>query len=97
PFKAATRVRIPSGSLRHSCSSALASRERPMPKGKNVLGTELAVCCRSPRTGFYRTGYCDTGPGDVGLHVVCARMTDEFLDFSRDQGNDLSTPVPEWN
>lgn len=68
-----------------------------MPKGKNVLGTDLAICCRSPRTGFYRTGFCDTGPGDVGLHIVCARMTAEFLEFSRDQGNDLSTPVPEWN
>jgi uncharacterized protein (DUF2237 family) len=64
---------------------------------KNVLGTPLQLCCRRPRTGFYRTGYCDTGAGDVGIHVVCARMTDEFLEFSRDAGNDLSTPVPEWN
>ena len=62
---------------------------------KNVLGEPLAVCCTSPRTGFYRTGRCDTGPGDLGLHVVCARVTAEFLAFSRARGNDLTTPVPE--
>jgi hypothetical protein len=46
-------------------------------------------------TGFYRTGRCDTGLGDDGLHVICAQMTEEFLDFSRSRGNDLSTPHPE--
>jgi uncharacterized protein len=66
-----------------------------MTGAKNVLGEPLAVCCTSPRTGFYRTGRCDTGPGDVGLHVVCARVTAEFLAFSRARGNDLSTPFPE--
>ncbi len=50
----------------------------------------------NPKTGFYRTGFCDTGGGDVGIHVVCARMTEDFLQFSRERGNDLSTPVPEW-
>jgi uncharacterized protein len=62
---------------------------------KSVLGRPLATCCRKPRTGFYRTGRCDTGPGDLGLHVVCARVTEEFLAFSRAHGNDLTTPVPE--
>lgn len=62
---------------------------------KNVLGQPLATCCTNPRTGFYRTGRCDTGPEDFGLHLVCARMTDAFLAFSRERGNDLSTPVPE--
>jgi uncharacterized protein (DUF2237 family) len=62
---------------------------------KNVLGKPLKTCCTDPMTGFYRTGTCDTGPGDVGLHVVCARMTAEFLKFSRSRGNDLSTPFPE--
>jgi uncharacterized protein (DUF2237 family) len=62
---------------------------------KNVLGTRLATCCKSPPTGFYRTGTCDTGREDLGLHIVCAEMTDEFLRFSRERGNDLSTPVPE--
>ena len=66
-----------------------------MRKPKNVLGTELGVCCTSPMTGFYRTGCCETGPEDLGLHLVCAQMTEEFLGFSRARGNDLSTPRPE--
>ncbi len=47
-------------------------------------------------TGFYRDGFCKTGPGDVGLHTVCAVMTDEFLEFSSARGNDLTTPRPEY-
>lgn len=62
----------------------------------NVLGTELRSCCKVPVTGFYRDGYCRTGPGDVGLHTVCARMTKEFLDFSASRGNDLVTPQPHF-
>jgi len=62
---------------------------------KNVLGGRLEPCSTSPRTGFYRDGCCNTGPEDVGLHVVCAQMTDDFLAFSAEQGNDLSTPAPE--
>jgi uncharacterized protein (DUF2237 family) len=58
----------------------------------NVLGTDLRCCCSDPLTGFYRDGYCRTGPGDVGLHTVCARMTEQFLDFSFSRGNDLVTP-----
>jgi len=50
-----------------------------------------------PVTGFYRNGRCDTGPGDHGLHILCAKMTQEFLDFSVEQGNDLVTPMPEFN
>ena len=64
---------------------------------KNVLGTELELCCMSPRTGFYRDGVCRTGKEDLGLHVVCAEMTEEFLEFSMNQGNDLSTPNPEFD
>ena len=63
----------------------------------NVLGGELQCCCRSPMTGFYRDGFCKTGPGDTGMHTVCIEATAEFLEFSREQGNDLSTPVPEWD
>ncbi len=63
---------------------------------RNVFGAPLACCCTSPRTGFYRDGYCHTGPQDVGSHTVCAVMTAEFLDFSRRRGNDLSTPRPEF-
>lgn len=61
----------------------------------NVLGTSLKCCCKRPLTGFYRDGYCRTGPFDRGVHVVCAEMTEEFLEFSAEAGNDLSTPVPE--
>jgi uncharacterized protein (DUF2237 family) len=64
--------------------------------GRNVLGGELEPCCLDPVTGFYRDGTCRTGAQDVGLHVVCAEMTAEFLAFSREVGNDLSTPRPEW-
>ncbi|HEY7945543.1 MAG: DUF2237 family protein [Burkholderiales bacterium] len=66
-----------------------------MADDKNVLGQELAPCSNSPRTGFYRDGCCNTGPEDLGLHVICAQMTAGFLDFSRAHGNDLSTPAPE--
>ncbi|MBX3011757.1 MAG: DUF2237 domain-containing protein [Caldilineaceae bacterium] len=63
---------------------------------KNVLGETLEVCCTEPMTGFYRDGCCRTGADDVGIHVVCAQMTEEFLEFSRQRGNDLSTPRPEF-
>jgi len=62
----------------------------------NVLGTPLEPCSLDPMTGFYRNGCCDTGAEDQGVHVVCAVMTEEFLAFSRAQGNDLSTPVPMY-
>lgn len=63
---------------------------------RNVFGAPLACCCTSPLTGFNRDGYCHTGPQDVGSHTVCARMTEEFLAFSRRRGNDLVTPRPEF-
>ncbi|RYD76714.1 MAG: DUF2237 domain-containing protein [Verrucomicrobiaceae bacterium] len=63
----------------------------------NVLGTPLEPCGFDPITGFYRDGCCRTGPGDRGLHTVCAEMTADFLAFSRARGNDLSTPVPEYD
>jgi uncharacterized protein (DUF2237 family) len=61
----------------------------------NVLGGELLACSFDPLTGFYRDGSCSTGADDDGTHVICARMTEAFLDFSRSRGNDLSTPRPE--
>ena len=64
---------------------------------KNVLGTDLQTCSASPLTGFYRDGCCNTGADDVGLHMVCAEMTAEFLEFSKIRGNDLSTPMPMFN
>ncbi len=63
---------------------------------KNILGSDLAGCCTSPMTGFYRDGFCRTDEHDEGRHVVCAIMTDPFLEFSRSRGNDLSTPRPEF-
>jgi uncharacterized protein (DUF2237 family) len=63
---------------------------------KNVLGTNLISCSTDPLTGFYRDGCCNTGAEDHGLHLVCTEVTAEFLEFSREVGNDLSTPRPEW-
>lgn len=63
---------------------------------RNVLGGALAACSMQPLTGFFRNGCCDTSAQDVGSHTVCAVMTAEFLAFSRQRGNDLSTPRPEF-
>ncbi|NBV00846.1 MAG: DUF2237 domain-containing protein [Burkholderiaceae bacterium] len=63
---------------------------------RNVLGEPLSPCSFEPLTGFYRDGCCKTGPDDVGSHLVCAIMSDEFLQFSYQRGNDLITPRPEW-
>jgi len=64
---------------------------------KNVLGGNLELCCSSPVTGFYRDGFCQTGDRDIGVHVICAEVTDEFLDYTKAQGNDLRTPAPMFN
>ncbi len=60
----------------------------------NVLGKELEPCSTEPLTGFYRDGCCNTGADDLGVHSVCAEVTEEFLAFSKSVGNDLSTPRP---
>ncbi|MEM8713824.1 MAG: DUF2237 domain-containing protein [Planctomycetota bacterium] len=62
----------------------------------NVFGEPLQGCCTDPMTGFFRDGSCRTGEDDHGRHTVCARMTEEFLVFSRAKGNDLITPIPEY-
>ncbi len=67
-----------------------------MAKAKNVLGTPLKTCSTEPMTGFFRDGCCNTGPEDKGAHTVCAQMTEAFLEFSKEQGNDLSTPRPQF-
>jgi len=67
-----------------------------MTQARNVIGGELETCCTSPMTGFYRDGVCRTGAGDMGAHVVCSQVTEEFLVFSKSKGNDLSTPVPVY-
>lgn len=63
---------------------------------KNVFGGELIACSTDPMTGFFRTGTCDTCGEDAGMHTVCAEVTDEFLQFSQQAGNDLTTPRPEY-
>jgi uncharacterized protein (DUF2237 family) len=62
----------------------------------NVLGSPLELCSNNPLTGFYRNGNCATGPSDSGTHVVCARVTEAFLTFTKSRGNDLSTPSPVY-
>jgi hypothetical protein len=59
-----------------------------------VIGENLEPCSYDPLTGFYRDGCCNTGADDGGAHVVCARVTAEFLEFSKSIGNDLSSPQP---
>lgn len=79
-----------------------ADEETPAtPSSTNVLGTSLTPCCENVRntsigTGFYRNGFCSTGEQDLGRHTVCVQVTDEFLEFSKSVGNDLSTPAPQY-
>jgi uncharacterized protein (DUF2237 family) len=63
---------------------------------RNVLGQPLATCGTTPMTGFYRDGCCNTGPDDQGLHTICCVVTEDFLRVSRELGNDLSTPMPQY-
>jgi uncharacterized protein (DUF2237 family) len=64
---------------------------------RNVLGGRLESCSADPLTGFYRDGHCRTGPGDVGSHTICAVVSAEFLEFQQSIGNDLSTPIPQYD
>ncbi len=70
-----------------------------MPKSNelNILGTALQPCCNSPATGYFRDGFCRTIQEDSGTHILCAVVTQEFLDFTKSRGNDLSTPIPQFN
>ncbi len=71
--------------------------EVQMKTGLNVYKKPLQNCCTDPMTGFYRNGLCLTGADDHGTHIVCAQVTDEFLQFSKARGNDLITPIPEYH
>ena len=71
--------------------SSLGSMEQ-----NNVFGEPLEVCSVEPLTGFYRDGYCNTGPDDLGSHTVCTVVTAEFLEHQKSVGNDLSTPHPQF-
>ena len=63
----------------------------------NVYGKEIETCCDNPITGFFRNGLCDTCKEDLGVHTVCILATEDFLNFSKMVGNDLSTPNPEYD
>lgn len=67
-----------------------------MSQPRNVLGGELQICSMEPRTGFMRDGLCHSGAHDLGSHTICAQMTEAFLDYALQQGNDLVTPVIEY-
>jgi uncharacterized protein (DUF2237 family) len=69
---------------------------REIEEDKNIFGEKLIACSTKPLTGFFRDGCCNTGPEDSGRHTVCAVMTQDFLTFSKSQGNDLTTPRPEF-
>ncbi len=67
-----------------------------MDSHRNVFDEPLESCSLAPRTGFTRSGACESGPEDLGVHSVCVQVTAEFLEFSRSRGNDLSTPMPQF-
>ena len=68
-----------------------------MDESINVFGEALIGCGGDPVTGFFRDNMCNTSPQDVGSHTICIEANEHFLAFSRAQGNDLSTPIPEFN
>jgi len=68
-----------------------------MDKSINVFGEKIEACGENPKTGFFRDGKCNTCVEDVGSHTVCIEASQAFLEYSRFKGNDLSTPVPEFN
>ena len=65
-------------------------------ESKNVLGTDLVPCSYDPLTGYFRDGCCNTDASDLGSHLICVRVTDKFLVFSKARGNDLTTPMPAY-
>ncbi|MGR5117944.1 DUF2237 family protein [Vibrio astriarenae] len=67
-----------------------------MKEGINVYGDPLSPCSCTPMTGYFRDGYCKTDVNDFGRHVICAEVTEAFLEYTKNQGNDLSTPLPEY-
>ncbi len=78
------------------CPPVYENRRTMADNDLNVLGSALAPCSTRPLTGFFRDGCCNTGPDDVGLHVVCVQVTRAFLEFARQEGNDLITPAPRF-
>ena len=60
------------------------------------MHSDLELCSTDPLTGFFRTGYCETDSSDQGTHTVCAKMTTQFLEFSKSRGNNLMDPAPKY-
>ncbi len=63
----------------------------------NVFNEPLQSCNEDPVTGFFRDGCCNTSEADAGSHTICVKLTKDFLNYSRSQGNDLTTPMPQYN
>lgn len=88
----ATCAPAPASGAAEAKDSCLGTAGEPASSGsQNVLGGPLQPCPSAHETGFYRDGFCNTGADDAGVHVVCARVTDDFLNFSQARGNDLIT------
>lgn len=81
----------------HAQNMTLIPKQNQKSSALNVLNKPLKPCCFQPLTGFFRDGYCHTNMQDVGTHVVCAKVTKEFLEFTKSRGNDLSSPAPQFN
>ena len=77
-----------------TCSDDSKSKK---PQNSSILQAPLQSCSTNPLTGYYRDSYCRTDSKDKGIHVVCAEMTDAFLEYTKSQGNDLQTPAPQYN
>ncbi|MCY4426835.1 MAG: DUF2237 domain-containing protein [Halieaceae bacterium] len=67
-----------------------------MDESNNVFGEALETCSEKPITGFFRDGCCNTSEEDLGSHTVCVEVTEDFLEYSRFRGNDLTTPMPDY-
>jgi hypothetical protein len=65
-------------------------------KELNVLGSVLESCCEDPATGYFRDGFCRTIQEDSGTHILCAIVTQDFLEYTKRRGNNLTTPIPHW-
>lgn len=89
----ASQVSVPAGGFQSQAGRRMTTMTS---EAKNVLGGQLQPCGYDPMTGFYRDGFCHTGPQDFGAHVVCAIVTDEFLEDTKSRGNDLSSPKPQF-
>lgn len=98
PSKASPTSKHPAQTMStRSESQPIAAHASDAAYATNLFGQTLIACSTDPMTGFFRDGCCHTGSEDSGRHLVCAVMTAEFLAFSREAGNDLSTPRPEWS